>query len=68
MKPKTKNIILSIVFSLNLIVFSTYGILDLLNIKLLTKLDFTLLLIYEIISFILFTEVLLEKKEPPKGD
>jgi hypothetical protein len=68
MKPKTKNLILAIVFSLNLIVFSTYGILDLLNIKLLTKLDFTLLLIYEIISFILFTEILLEKKEPPQGD
>jgi len=68
MKPKTKNLILAIVFSLNLIVFSTYGILDLLNIKLLSKLNFSLLLIYEIISFILFTEVLLEKKEPPQGD
>jgi hypothetical protein len=68
MKPKTKNLILSIVFSLNLIVFSTYGILDLLNIRLLGKLNFTLLLFYEIISFILFTEVLFEKKEPPKGD
>jgi hypothetical protein len=68
MKLKTKNLILAIVFSLNLIVFSTYGILDLLNIRLLGKLNFTLLLFYEIISFILFTEILLEKKEPPQGD
>jgi hypothetical protein len=65
---KTKNFILTLVFILNTLLFLAYGILDLLDINILSKLDFTLLLIYEIISFILFTEVLYEKEKPPKGD
>jgi hypothetical protein len=65
---KTKNFLLTLVFILNTILFLAYGILDLLDINILSKLDFTLLLIYEIISFILFTEVLYEKEKPPKGD
>lgn len=65
---KTKNFLLVIVFVFNTILFLTYGILDLLDINILSKLDFTLLLIYEVISFILFTEVLYEKEKPPKGD
>lgn len=67
MKPQIKKLILYFVFVVNVLVFSVYGILDLLNITLLGKLNFTLLLIYEIISFIFFTEILYEKKEPPKG-
>jgi hypothetical protein len=65
---KTKNFFLTLVFIFNTILFLAYGILDLLDINILSKLDFTLLLIYEIISFILFTEVLYEKEKPPKGD
>jgi hypothetical protein len=65
---KTKNILLTLVFILNTILFLVYGILDLLDINILSKLDFTLLLVYEILSFILFTEVLYEKEKPPKGD
>lgn len=65
---KTKNFLLTLVFIFNTILFLAYGILDLLDINILSKLDFTLLLIYEIISFILFTEVLYEKENHPKGD
>jgi hypothetical protein len=68
MSRQTKKVILYFVFILNLLVFSAYGILDLLDIVLLGKLNFTLLLFYEIISFIFFTEILLEKGESPKGD
>ena len=63
-----KNLLLTLVFLLNTIVFIVYAILDLLDINYLSKLDFTLLLVYEIISFILFTEVLYEKEKPSKRD
>jgi hypothetical protein len=67
MSTKSKNIILYIVYIVNLLVFSAYGIIDLLGIRMLGKLNFTLLLFYEIISFIFFTEILYEKDKPTKG-
>jgi hypothetical protein len=63
-----KNTILTIAFVLNTLVFVCYGILDLLEINNLSKLEFILLLVYEIFSFIMFTEVLYEKEKPPKGN
>lgn len=60
---RLKAIFLYFLFSINLIIFIAYGILDLFDLKVIDKLDMTLLLVYEIISYILFTEILHEKKE-----
>ena len=65
---KIKNLILVIAFVLNTLVFLCYGILDLLDINNLSKLEFILLLVYEIFSFIMLTEILYEREKPPKGN
>lgn len=57
-----KNIILIALFMINLILTSIYMLLHLLKIDILTKLDFTLILIYDIVSLIILSEIVLDKK------
>ena len=59
-----KHIILIALFMINLILTSIYMLLHLLKIDILSKLDFTLILIYDIVSLIILSEIVLtnEKK------
>lgn len=57
-----KNIILIALFMINLILTSIYMLLHLLKIDILSKLDFTLILIYDIVSLIILSEIVLDKK------
>lgn len=53
-----KKIVLYVVFIINMILTSTYIIFDLLSIRILDKLDFTFLIIYDVICLIIFGELL----------
>jgi hypothetical protein len=58
-----KHIILIALFMINLILTSIYMILHFLKIDILSKLDFTLILIYDIVSLIILSEILLKNEK-----
>ncbi len=58
-----KNKILISVFIINLILTSIYMILHLVKIDILSKLDFTLILIYDIVSLVILSEIVLDNKK-----
>lgn len=58
-----KHIILIALFMINLILTSIYMLLHFLKIDILSKLDFTLLLIYDIVSLIILSEILLKNEK-----
>ena len=53
-----KKAVLYVVFICNMIITSTYILFDLLSIRIMNKLDFTFLIIYDVICFIIFGELL----------
>jgi hypothetical protein len=61
-----KKIILVIVFIFNLLTTSAYIILKYLGYAIITKADFTLLLIYDIITLVIFGELLQEEDKNRK--
>jgi hypothetical protein len=58
-----KHIILIALFMINLILTSIYMLLHFLKIDILSKLDFTLILIYDIVSLIILSEILLNNEK-----
>jgi hypothetical protein len=58
-----KHIILIALFMINLILISIYMVLHFLKIDILSKLDFTLILIYDIVSLIILSEILLKNEK-----
>ncbi len=58
-----KHIILIAFFMINLILTSIYMVLHFLKIDILSKLDFTLILIYDIVSLIILSELLLKNEK-----
>lgn len=48
---------------INTLIFFTYTILDLLEIKMIDSVDFTLLIIYIIVTFIVGTELIHERNQ-----
>ena len=55
-----RNIII-LIFIINLLATSIYITLHLLHIEVIEKLDFTLLIIYDVVSLVLFAELLQDK-------
>jgi len=60
---KTKRNILIFVFIINLLITSTYIIFKYIGYVHVSKVDFTLLLMYDIISFIILGELIEEKNK-----
>jgi hypothetical protein len=61
-----RNIII-LIFIINLLTTSIYITLHLLHIEVIEKLDFTLLIIYDVVSLVLFAELLHEKDNNKKN-
>ena len=58
-----KHIILIAVFMINLILTSIYMVLHLLKIEILSKLDFTCIIIYDIVSLIILSEIVFSNEK-----
>jgi len=58
-----KNKILISVFIINLLFTSIYILLDLLKIDILSKLDFTFIIIYDVVSLIILSEIVISKEK-----
>jgi hypothetical protein len=58
-----KHIILIAVFMINLILTSIYMILHLLKIEILSKLDFSFIIIYDIVSLMILSEIVFSKEK-----
>jgi hypothetical protein len=58
-----KNKILISVFIINLLFTSIYILLDLLKIDILSKLDFSLIIIYDVVSLIILSEIVISKEK-----
>jgi hypothetical protein len=58
-----KHLILIAVFMINLILTSIYMILHLLKIEILSKLDFTCIIIYDIVSLMILSEIVFSKEK-----
>jgi hypothetical protein len=58
-----KNRILILVFIINLLFTSIYILLDLLKIDILSKLDFSLIIIYDVVSLIILSEIVISKEK-----
>jgi hypothetical protein len=58
-----KHIILIAVFMINLILTSIYMALHLLKIEILSKLDFSCIIIYDIVSLIILSEIVFTKEK-----
>ena len=61
-----RNIII-LIFIINLLATSIYITLHLLHIEVIEKLDFTLLIIYDVVSLVIFSEFLNEKYNKPNN-
>lgn len=66
-KRKVKVFVLSLLFVFNMILTSTYFLLDLLDKRNMDKLEFTFLLLYCVISMVVFGELLQEEKKDPEN-
>lgn len=60
--------LLYIGFVFNIIITGIYMVLDLINIKILNKLDFTLLLVYDIVTLVILTEFAFKEKNRKIGN
>ncbi len=63
---KARVLTLYVVFTFNMCLTSVYFILDLLGKRNMNKLDFTFLLVYCVISMVVFGELLQEEKKKPQ--
>lgn len=63
---RINKIVLYFVFIINLIFTSIYIALDLMGVKIIDKLDFTFLIIYDIISLVILTEFVFKKDKKSK--